>query len=218
MIIRHKHKGSFTVVPNAIFNDDRLSLGAKGLLGYLLSRPSNWQVRHDQLQHKLNIGRKLLANLLDELRKAEYVDREECQRRDVQNQFMPYDYVVRDIPEQTIAAAPKALRPEPRRERDTGNNKEEIKTDSTKPFPKPLPLEQDEKKQAHQDKFSDIGKQALANGNHPVYLGSKPYRAWLAFRGADGMPGFVDRAIIGGQQREVVWMPSVYPPRCSTEY
>ena len=38
VIIRHKHNGSFTILPNAIFNDDRLSLAAKGLLGYLLSR------------------------------------------------------------------------------------------------------------------------------------------------------------------------------------
>jgi hypothetical protein len=218
MIIRHKHKGSFTVVPNAIFNDDRLSLGAKGLLGYLLSRPSNWQVRHDQLQHKLNIGRKLLANLLDELREAEYVDREECQRRDEQNQFMPYDYVVRDIPEQTIAGTPKALRPEPRRERDTGNNKEEIKTDSNNPFPKPLSTAQGGSKQACQDRFSDFGHQAQAAGNYPVYVGSKPYQAWCAVRGADGMPGYVDRAFVGGKPRMIVWMPSVYPPKGSAEF
>jgi hypothetical protein len=82
MIIRHKHKGRFTVVPNSIFNDDRLCLGAKGLLGYLLSLPGNWQVRHDQLQHKLRVGRKLLNKLLLELEKAGYLDRDDEQARD----------------------------------------------------------------------------------------------------------------------------------------
>ena len=142
MIIRHKHTGSFTVVPNAIFNDDRLSLTAKGLLGYLLSRPRNWEVRHDQLQRKLDIGRKLLSKLLNELREAGYLERDEEQGRDDQNRFTTLNYVVRDIPELTAADVPTPLRSEPPHKRDTGNNKEEIKTKSTKPFPKPLPTEQ----------------------------------------------------------------------------
>ena len=142
MIIRHKHNGSFTVVPNAIFNDDRLSLTAKGLLGYLLSRPRNWEVRHDQLQRKLDIGRKLLSKLLNELREAGYLERDEEQGRDDQNRFTTLNYVVSDIPELTAADAPTPLRSEPPHKRDTGNNKEEIKTESTKPFPKPLPTEQ----------------------------------------------------------------------------
>jgi hypothetical protein len=46
-------------------------------------------------------------------------------------------------------------------------------------------------------------------------LGSKPYQAWLSYRGKDGMPGLVDRAIINGKVQEIVWMPSLYPPRRS---
>src|SRR4030081_2523529 len=113
MIIRHRHKGRFTVVPNAIFNDDRLSLGAKGLLGYLLSLPGNWQVRHDRLQYKLGVGRKLLNKLLLELEEAGYLARDEEQARDEQNRFMPYNYVVRDIPEPAVSGAPAARRSEP---------------------------------------------------------------------------------------------------------
>ena len=215
MIIRHKHRGRFTVVPNAIFNDDRLSLGAKGLLGYLLSRPGNWQVRHDHLQRKLGIGRKLLTGLLVELEKAGYLEREEQQGRDEYNRFMPYNYIVRDIPEPLSAGAPTAPRPEPKREEDTGNKKEEIKTDSTKPFPKPLSTEQAEPKKACQDKYSDFGQRALAAGSYPVFVGSEPHRAWCAFRGNDGMPGFVDHAFIGGKSHKIVWMPSGYPPKGS---
>jgi len=212
MIIRHKHKGRFTVVPNAIFNDDRLSLAAKGLVGYLLSRPGNWQVRHDQLQHKLGIGRKLLNKLLIELEEAGYLDREGEQGRDEYNRFLPYNYVVRDIPEPLAAGVPTAPRPEPQRDEHTGNKKEEIKTDFTKPFPKPLPTEQAEPQRAWQDKYSEFGQRALAAGSYPVFVGSEPHRAWCKSRGSDGMPGFVDRAFIGGKPHEIIWMPSVYPP------
>jgi hypothetical protein len=215
MIIRHKHRGRFTVVPNAIFNDDRLSLGAKGLLGYLLSRPGNWQVRHDQLQHKLGIGRKLLNRLLIELEASGFLHRDDEQGRDDHNRFMPYNYIVRDIPEPAVSGAPTALRFEPQRSEDTGNKKEEIKTDSTKPFPKPLPTEQAEPKKACQDKYTDFGQRALAAGNHPVFVGSEPHRAWCTFRGNVGMPGFVDHAFIGGKSHKIVWMPSVYPPKGS---
>jgi len=217
VIIRHKHTGSFTVVPNAIFNDDRLSLTAKGLLGYLLSRPRNWEVRHDQLQRKLDIGRKLLSKLLNELREAGYLERDEEQGRDDQNRFTTLNYVVRDIPELTAADVPTPLRSEPPHKRDTGNNKEEIKTESTKPFPKPLPTEQGDTQLARQWVYSEFGERAFAAGQRAVYLGSKPYQAWLSYRGKDGMPGFIDRAIINGKVQEIVWMPSLYPPRRSAD-
>lgn len=214
MIIRHKHKGRFTVVPNAIFNDDRISIGAKGLLGYLLSCPGNWDVRHDQLQRKLGIGRKLLSKYLNELEEAGYLDRDEEQGRDEHNRFATLNYVVRDIPERTTADAPVPLRSEPQRRLDTGNKKEEINTESTKPFPKPLPPEQGESALARQGQYSQFGTCALAAGMQPVYVGSKPYDVWSAFRGADGMPP-ADQATIGGRLRAIVWMPSLYPPKRS---
>jgi hypothetical protein len=176
MIIRHRHKGRFTGVPNAIFNDDRLSLGSKGLLGYLLSLPGNWQVRHDQLQYQLGVGRKLLSKLLLELEEARYLERDLEQARDEHNRFMPYNYIVRDIPEPVISGAHAALRAEPRRQADAGNKKEEINTDSTKPFPKPLSTKQAEQEAACQDKYSEMGERAHAAGNHPVYVGSDPTR------------------------------------------
>jgi hypothetical protein len=60
--------------------------------------------------------------------------------------------------------------------------------------------------------YTEFGKHALAAGNKPVFVGSKPYQAWLAFRGEDGMPGFVDRVTIDEKIQNVVWMPSLNPP------
>jgi hypothetical protein len=77
--IRHRHKKSFVIVPNGIFHDARLSLGAKGLLAYLLSLPPDWDVRDDQLQRELRIGRKQLEKHLEELIAAGYVVRDQVQ-------------------------------------------------------------------------------------------------------------------------------------------
>jgi hypothetical protein len=126
---------------------------------------------------------------------------------------MPYNYVVRDIPEPAVSGAPAARRSEPPRNAATGNKKEEINTDSIKPFPIPLSTKQAESKMACQDKYSEMGENARVAGNHPVYVGSEPHKAWCAYRGNDGMPGFVDQAVIGGKLRKIVWMPTVFPPK-----
>ena len=80
-----------------------------------------------------------------------------------------------------------------------------------------IPTEQGDTQLARQGVYSEFGERAFAAGQRAVYLGSKPYQAWLSYRGKDGMPGFVDRAIINGKVQEIVWMPSLYPPRRSAD-
>lgn len=214
MIIRSKLQGRFAIVPNAIFDDERLSIEAKALLAYLLSLPGTWEVRHDQLQRKLGIGRKLLGRCFRELISVGYVFRDEKQGRDNQNRFTTLNYVVRNVPEQPGSDAPAPQAQKPQRARNTGNNKEDIKTNFNNTSSKSPPMERVESKGAQQVVYFDFGQRALAAGNSPVFVGSKPYEAWCNFRGSvDAMPGFVDRALISGRMKEVVWMPSVYPPR-----
>lgn len=207
-IIRHKHHGRFTTVPNAVLEDPRLSIEAKGLLCYLLSRPPNWQTNQGHIQRTLGVGRKLLLRCRDELIGAGYIDCDANQSRDKLNRFMALNYVVRDIP---VTSGPK--RPRPMRQESNGNNKDPSKTDPNNTLSKPLSMDLGKADLAQQVVYSEFGRRALEAGNHPVYIGSKPYCAWLAFRGPDGMPGFVDRISINGQPREVVWMPSISPPR-----
>jgi hypothetical protein len=217
MIIRHKHNRRFVIVPNGIFHDPRLSLAAKGLLAYLLSLPKNWEVRHDQLQRKLGIGRKLLDRAFKELIVAGYVTRDESQGRDEHNRFTTLNYIVSDITNRAMPVVSSPGRVEPPREKSNGNKKEEINTDFTKPFPKPLSTKQAEPEKACQDKYSEMGERARAAGNYPVYVGSEPHKAWCAYRGNDGMPGFVDQAFIGGKLRQIIWMPTVFPPKNQTK-
>lgn len=94
-IVRREHRAQFTI--NAIFRDDRLSIEAKGVLGYLLSRPHNWQVRLDHVGRKLRIGRKKLQRIFRELIGAGYVTREQARTAGAYR-FCEIDYVVRDVP------------------------------------------------------------------------------------------------------------------------
>lgn len=218
MIIRRKHKSRFTIVPNAIFEDRRLSVEAKGALGYLLSRPHDWTVRHTQLQETLGVGRKWLDRIMQELIAAGYVKRDREQGRDEHNRFTTYNYVVADEPDAAdqpraahVPVVSTAHRRRPLRDTDNGNKKEEITKKSNNKLPLPLAAEPVERSQAIRLEWTEFGRAAQANGMYPVWEGSKPYESWLAFRGSDGMPPF-DRAIQDGVSRRVVWLPSLYPP------
>jgi hypothetical protein len=100
-IVRREHRAHFTIVPNPMFLDERLSIEAKGVLGFLLSRPHKWQVRLDHVGRTLRIGRKKLQRIFRELINAGYVTREQQRILDDQR-FGEIDYVVRDVPEPLI--------------------------------------------------------------------------------------------------------------------
>ena len=96
-IIRREHRAHFTVLPNAIFVDQRLSIEAKGALGYLLSRPNKWSVRLEQVGRTLKVGRRKLQRIFRELISAGYVTRDQRRLGGVQR-YGQMDYVVRDVP------------------------------------------------------------------------------------------------------------------------
>ncbi len=217
MIIKTKLTGRFATIPNAIFEDLRLSVGAKGTLGYLLSRPPNWTVRHDQLRIALRVGRKALESIFKELINAGYMQRDAKQSRDEFNRFTTLNYIVRNVPlprndaASTLSSAvPKARRREPQHATNTGNNKEGSKTNSNNLPPPPFPQPQTERPEAGREEYSNYGRHALEIGLTKVFENSDPFKAWVRFRGVDGTPPF-DFVVIGGQTRRVVWMPTLYP-------
>ncbi|MGJ5178538.1 hypothetical protein ACQR16_19350 [Bradyrhizobium oligotrophicum] len=109
-IVRREHRAQFTIVPNAVFADTRLSVEAKGVLGYLLSRPHKWHVRLDHIGRTLLVGRKKLQRIFRELIAAGYVTRE-AQRIVDGHRFGEIDCVVRDVP----APVEKSARPRGRK-------------------------------------------------------------------------------------------------------
>jgi hypothetical protein len=74
-IIRVNKNANYFTASNEVFNDARLSWEARGLMGYLLSKPDDWQVRMADLETKGPAGREKLRNMLRELSIAGYVRR-----------------------------------------------------------------------------------------------------------------------------------------------
>lgn len=64
MIIRRKHTANFTTIGNALFNDERLAADEIGIIGYLLSRPHDWEVRRPQLAKRFRYGREAIKRVM----------------------------------------------------------------------------------------------------------------------------------------------------------
>jgi len=92
MIFRRVHTAHYTVIGNNVMNDDRLTAEALGLLGYLLSRPTNWEVRTDQLCVRFNCGRERILKMLKGLIDLGYAVRKKLPTGGV-------EYHIYDIPE-----------------------------------------------------------------------------------------------------------------------
>ncbi len=72
MIYRRKHSTNYTVLPNELLQSS-LSFAAKGLLGYLLSKPSKWRIDNNELAAEGRVGRDVLLRLLKELEDEGYL-------------------------------------------------------------------------------------------------------------------------------------------------
>lgn len=67
-------KADYTVIPNALAQDKRLSFEARGLLILLLSMPANWHVNKSWVEEQSgNCGRDKTNRLFKELQEAGYI-------------------------------------------------------------------------------------------------------------------------------------------------
>ncbi|WP_371346486.1 helix-turn-helix domain-containing protein [Ancylobacter sp. IITR112] len=100
MIIRRRYNRNFTVLPNAVLDDNRLSAEAMGVLCYLRSRPADWNVELSHLSERFKIGRDKTQRVVAELVSAGWIKRERT-RDPVTRAFNGMDYVVYDEPTDT---------------------------------------------------------------------------------------------------------------------
>jgi DnaD/phage-associated family protein len=75
-IIRVAKDARYFVASNVPFSDKRLSWEARGVMGYLLSKPDDWTVSMQDLVNQSPAGMKVIRRVLAELRKAGYMRRE----------------------------------------------------------------------------------------------------------------------------------------------
>jgi hypothetical protein len=81
-IIRVKKDKNYFAASNEPFNDKRLSWEARGVMGYLLSKPDEWQVRFNDLVNQGPAKRTKLRRIFKELEEFGYLERERIQRED----------------------------------------------------------------------------------------------------------------------------------------
>ncbi len=76
-IRRGARNANYVAVPNRIFEDSRLSMEARWLLGYLLSKPDNWIVVIGDIIKKGGCGRDKARKMIAELVEFGYAEREQ---------------------------------------------------------------------------------------------------------------------------------------------
>ena len=109
MIIRPACTGSYTTLPNSIFNDRRLSADTRAMLAWVLSKPKNWDIRPPAVAKALSrsggkpLGRTRLSRIFDEAIAAGYMARSAEQTHHDDGTFGKYVYVV-GLPEDVTAA------------------------------------------------------------------------------------------------------------------
>lgn len=75
MIVKvKKKKNEFCQISNALLNDSRLSLRARGLAAMLISKPENWQVSIEVLVRECKEGRDAIQGCFRELKTFGYAD------------------------------------------------------------------------------------------------------------------------------------------------
>ena len=99
-IVRTKREHNYTIVSNKVYDKNQLSWQALGLLGYLLTKPDNWQVVVSELVNatkntKKPTGREGVYNIINELKEKGFISV-------VKNSDGSTDYTVYDEPVQQL--------------------------------------------------------------------------------------------------------------------
>jgi len=97
----------YTMISNVTLQDTSVSLEARGLLTYLLSKPDAWVVIVTWLQEEMNVGRVKLNRIIKELETAGYIVTRVI-RED--GQIVRYERIVYESP--TLISEPDVLKPD----------------------------------------------------------------------------------------------------------
>lgn len=96
-IKRTPKKHNFVILDKTFLEDVSLSLKAKGLLAYMLSKPDDWQFYVSELQKHSKDGRDSTRTALKELEEAFYLVRGQARTQD--GKFQGYEYLLYETPQ-----------------------------------------------------------------------------------------------------------------------
>lgn len=86
----------FVMIDKRIFSDNRISWKAKGILGYLLSKPDDWKVIVGDLVKQSKDGEKSVYSGLRELIDSGYLVRQACREN---GKIVSWEYIVFETPQ-----------------------------------------------------------------------------------------------------------------------
>ena len=72
-VIKTPTTANFSILDNAVINADVLTIKAKAVLIYLLTKPKDWQLRVGDIKRKLHIGTHSIRSALKNLMQAGYI-------------------------------------------------------------------------------------------------------------------------------------------------
>lgn len=108
MIFHAEKRSGFVMMDKAGLNDKRLSLKAKGLLAYLLSKPPDWSPQVTEVSEHCNDGRESIESAFRELQKFGYAKL--LKVRGAGGQFGGQGWSIFETPE-TITEKPRNREP-----------------------------------------------------------------------------------------------------------
>ncbi len=168
-IRRGVRNARYTTVPNHVFEDTRLSMDARWLLGYLLSKPDNWTVVIGDIVNKGGCGRDKARKMIAELVEHGYAERDQA-RED--GKFGASVLVIFDEPRGQAASSEPS---------ETGGVASVPQTEMPSPV-KPSPVSPSPVKSAH-SKYSDIANtESLAAGAGERDLNGDPQKGRMPRR------------------------------------
>ncbi|MDS1004971.1 replication initiation and membrane attachment [Clostridium sporogenes] len=95
--------------------DGRLSLKAKGLMSYFLSRPDNWEFYSLEIEKNCKDGEKAIRTAIKELETNGYIER--LLKRDSNGKLIGgYDYTIYEIPQNIKSDETTCTKEEPKRQ------------------------------------------------------------------------------------------------------
>lgn len=105
-IVRVKKDSSnpYLIMNKTCLDDSRLSLKAKGLLCYLLSKPDNWYINYHNLVHSQSDGIHSVTSAFKELLKFCYIIKTQIRKNN--GQYGCYYYTVFEHPRKSLSKIP----------------------------------------------------------------------------------------------------------------
>lgn len=121
-----KRDNPYILIDKNCLDNPELSWKSKGILCYLLSKPSNWQLNVDNICKHSPEGRTVVYSAIKELIEFGYIQKVEIR---VKGRFVRHDYVVYEKPE-----IPAVLEKEPIEETEPLSENLKVETQQTEPL------------------------------------------------------------------------------------